>query len=65
MPRLFGGVIALLILVAAAGAADKKTAAQPAGTRFEISFPKEMSAVPLDGHLLLLISNNNEKQPRF
>ena len=65
MPRLARGVTALLILVAAAGAAVKKTAAKPASTRFEILFPKEMSAVPLDGHVLLLISNNNEKEPRF
>jgi len=40
-------------------------AAKPAGLRFEISFSKEMSATPLDGHVLLLISNNNEKEPRF
>jgi Putative esterase len=65
MPRLARGVIALLIMVAAAGAADKKTGAKPPSTRFEISFPKEMSAVPLDGRVLLLISNNDEKQPRF
>jgi Putative esterase len=44
---------------------DKKPAAKPTGERFEISFPREMSAVPLDGHVLLLISNNNEKEPRF
>jgi S-formylglutathione hydrolase FrmB len=44
---------------------DKKPAAKPTGERFEISFPREMSAVPLDGHVLLLISNNDEKEPRF
>jgi hypothetical protein len=65
MPRLARAVVALLILVAAAGAADKQNAARPARPRFEISFPKEMSATPLDGHVLLLISNNDEKEPRF
>jgi hypothetical protein len=35
------------------------------GLRFEISFPKETSATPLDGHLLLLISTNDKEEPRF
>jgi enterochelin esterase-like enzyme len=48
-----------------AHAATKKPAAQPASLRFEISFPKEMSATPLDGHVMLLVSNNNDKEPRF
>lgn len=38
---------------------------KPASPRFEISFPNEMSAAPLDGHVLLLISNNDTKEPRF
>jgi len=42
-----------------------KDDAKSAGIHFEISFPKEMSAAPLDGHVLLLISNNDEKEPRF
>ena len=46
-------------------AATAKPSPKPAGQRFEISFPKEMSATPLDGHVLLLISNNNEQEPRF
>ncbi|HLZ41386.1 MAG TPA: alpha/beta hydrolase-fold protein [Candidatus Sulfotelmatobacter sp.] len=53
------------VLATSALAAQKKPAAKPAGERFEISFPKEMSAGPLDGHVLLLISNNGEKEPRF
>jgi len=60
-------VICMLFLSVglAHAAADKKPAAKADGERFEISFPKEMSAGPLDGHVLLLISNNNEKEPRF
>jgi hypothetical protein len=38
---------------------------RPSGQRFEVAFPKEMSAAPLDGHVLLLISNNDTKEPRF
>src|SRR6266581_8325876 len=54
----------LLISVSAASAAEKKTA-KPTTPRFEISFPNAMSTAPLDGHVLLVISNNGEKEPRF
>jgi hypothetical protein len=33
--------------------------------RFALSFPSERSATPLDGRLLLLVSKNNEREPRF
>ncbi len=57
---------AILVLSATlTQAANTKPAANPASQRFEVSFPKEMSATTLDGHILLLISNNNEKEPRF
>jgi Putative esterase len=46
-------------------AGTTKPDAKPASPRFEVSFPKELSAAPLDGHVLLLISNNDEKEPRF
>ncbi len=36
-----------------------------AAQRFEISFPKEMSAAALDGHVLLLVSTNAKPEPRF
>jgi hypothetical protein len=36
-----------------------------AAQRFEISFPKEMSASPLDGRVLLLISTSEKPEPRF
>lgn len=32
---------------------------------FKISFPKEINATPLDGRVLLMISTNNEREPRF
>src|SRR5256885_5990781 len=40
-------------------------AASSAALRFEISFPKQAHATPLDGRILLLISNNDRAQPRF
>jgi len=39
--------------------------AQSPGLRFEVSFPKSASAVPLDGHVFVLISTNNHDEPRF
>src|SRR3954451_9786820 len=45
--------------------ASTVTAATKAPLTFEISFPKEMSAAPLDGHILLLISNDPKEEPRF
>src|SRR5438874_11537794 len=45
--------------------ASTVTAATKAPLGFEISFPKEMSAAPLDGHILLLISNDPKEEPRF
>src|SRR5580693_10759725 len=57
--------VTLFFSIAVSHAADKKSSAKPASARFEISFPKEMSATPLDGHVLLVISNNDDKEPRF
>src|SRR3990172_11052284 len=39
--------------------------AADSGFNFAISFPKEQSATALDGRMLLLLSTNNEKEPRF
>ena len=36
-----------------------------AATKFEISFSKEMSRVPLDGRLLIMLSTDASKEPRF
>jgi len=38
---------------------------EPASVRFEISYPEASSKEPLDGRLLLLISTNNEQEPRL
>lgn len=49
-------------------AARVPRAAQPpgaSGLRFAVSFPRERSATPLDGRLLLLISADSTAEPRF
>ncbi|MCA9732290.1 MAG: hypothetical protein H6696_16095 [Deferribacteres bacterium] len=39
--------------------------AEETGTSFTISFTKKQSAQALDGRMVLLLSTNNEKEPRF
>lgn len=43
------------------------SAQQPASTRlrFAISFPTARSAAPLDGRIILVISRNDKREPRF
>jgi len=41
------------------------SAVAPAAPRFSISFPKERSATPLDGRLLLLLSTDPSAEPRM
>jgi len=62
LPRL---LVVTLFLCVAANAADKRTSPKPASPRFEISFAKDMSATPLDGHVLLVLAHNNDDEPRF
>ena len=38
---------------------------EPANLRFEISYPESANKDALDGRLLLLISTNNEEEPRL
>jgi hypothetical protein len=60
---------ALLILVVIAilsftATADLKTAT-PAKLTFSISFPESSSKDPIDGRMLLLVSTNDAREPRF
>jgi hypothetical protein len=57
--------VSVALLSATAALAAEKKSTPNAGTRFEISFATEIRATPVDGHLLLLIANNDEKEPRF
>ena len=40
-------------------------AAGQAFLSFEISFAKELSAAPVDGHILLILSKDDKREPRF
>src|SRR3954464_937214 len=55
----------LTILLVVAAFATTVTAATKAPLTFEITYPRAMSAAPLDGHILLLISNDPKAEPRF
>lgn len=48
-----------LLLAGAAAAAERPRLA------FEISIPKELSATPLDGHIVLILSKDEKREPRF
>ncbi len=54
-----------LVSAAALGWALAACAQAPAGPRFQISFASEQSAEPLDGRLLLMISDDDSAEPRF
>jgi hypothetical protein len=64
LPRLVA--LLLLLPISLVHATDKKkTPAKPATTRFEIFFPKEVNATPLDGHIVLVLANNDNDEPRY
>lgn len=52
-----------LLLPAGRNAADLRI--KTSKFRFAISFPKSKSPAPLDGRLLLMISNDGSREPRF
>src|SRR5947207_13056841 len=62
LPRF---LVFTLFLCVAANAADKRTSPRLANYRFEISFARELSATPLDRHVLLVFAHNNDDEPRF
>ena len=55
----------LLFFAAVPGAAQSSSSKPSSKLRFEISFPETLSAVPLDGHILLGISRSEHPEPRF
>lgn len=54
----------LSLLLFASLAMVQQTPGNVAGPRFEVSFPSRHSAKPLDGRLLVLISNDSTDEPR-
>ena len=49
----------------APGVLHGQSSAATTRLKFAISFPQSRSAQPLDGRIILVISNNNRKEPRF
>src|SRR5687767_9301839 len=64
MKRLIAIKLMLLVVFLFSTTAQLKSP-EPANVRFEISYPETSSKEPLDGRLLLLISSNNEREPRL
>lgn len=58
-------VIFGLVLAFALSCNQNQSPAKQARLKFAVSFPAESSAVPLDGRLLLMISDNDDREPRF
>jgi hypothetical protein len=52
------------LLVFGALACEVARAAAAGGTTFSVSFPAAMSAVPLDGRVILLLSHDLQREPR-
>ena len=60
-------VIALFVIIAASAAFIICQAGNEgmSGLTFEVSFPESLLQDPVDGRLLLMISNNDQNEPRF
>ncbi len=59
---IWGGMVLLIAFSCCRTGAEKAAAAR---LKFAVSFPPERSAAPLDGRLLLLLSNDGSAEPRF
>lgn len=61
---LFSFALSISLLAAAAAG---QSPSQPGGAklRFEVSFPERQSSQPLDGRMYVMLSTDNEKEPRF
>lgn len=58
-------ILVLLVALVLVFACQKDQGLQESGLSFELSFPEERSAEALDGRMLLLISNDDSREPRF
>ena len=63
--RTFSFAIGSFVLATAIAISATAQTSSASQLRFEISFPAASSAKPLDGRMLLLISNNNTREPRL
>ena len=67
MRDLARSVLVFLTMLSAAAAFPRSAHAQAQASRlrFEVTFPAERSAAPLDGRLLLFVSADTTQEPRF
>ncbi len=63
----YSGLIVLLAAIAVFALASCQVVelSEESSLRFEVSFSPELSSETFDGRMLLLISSNNESEPRF
>ena len=61
MKKIFILLGVLLIILSC----QQNQGTQESRLSFELSFPEERSSDPLDGRMLLLISNDESAEPRF
>ena len=59
MPHYLRLLAVIMLISLAALAATSKPLV------FEVSFPRELSATPVDGHILLILSKDDKQEPRF
>src|SRR5215813_1496436 len=58
-------MVVACLLFAPSVLSGSATCAAPNGPQFLVSFPKERSAQPLDGRILLLLSTDESAEPRM
>lgn len=58
-------LIVSFLILSSPGCGPAANGKSPARTSFAVSFPAERSAQPLDGRLLLMVSNDASAEPRF
>ena len=57
--------LSAVLILAGASCAAGPGIQPPEGPKFKISFPASLSAQPLDGRMLLMLSNDDGAEPRF
>lgn len=58
-------LVSVLTVASAAAGAQPRPAAPPSGAQVAVTLPRERANIPLDGRLLLLISTDSTREPRF
>jgi hypothetical protein len=64
-PKIWLGLLAFLVISHSLMAEPASGEERPCPLRVGVSFPAERSKVPIDGRLLLFISSDGSREPRF